>query len=295
MASRRNVLRTLATGLVLASAPTTAQRMEQLENWLQQGKNEGKIRHSVARWCFSDYKLEELCTAAKRIGIEAIDLLNVEELPKLQKHGLTCPMVAAIRGGYGITKGWNKPEHHEGLFKLYAELLIPKTAEAGMPNVICFSGNREGLSDEQGLQHCVEGLKKLLPIAEKYKVTLVMELLNSKVDHPDYMCDRSAWGIELCKRLDSEYFKLLYDIYHMQIMEGDIIRTIKEYHRYFAHYHTAGVPGRNEIDHTQELNYPAIMRAIVETGYKGFVAHEFLPKNPNKLLSLEQAVKICSV
>jgi hydroxypyruvate isomerase len=168
--------------------------------------------------------------------------------------------------------------------------------DAGFENVICFSGNREGMADEQGLENCAKGLKRLLATAEKYKVTLVMELLNSKVNHKDYMCDRTPWGVELCKRIGSERFKLLYDIYHMQIMEGDVIRTIKDNHAYIAHYHTAGNPGRNEFEpqDIQELNYPAIMQAIVETGYQGHVGQEFIPTR-DKVTSLAEAVRICDV
>lgn len=173
--------------------------------------------------------------------------------------------------------------------------MILKVAAAGYTNLICFSGNRRGMDDETGWQNCVDGLKQVLPLAEKHKVILVMELLNSKVDHKDYQCDKTAWGVELCKRLGSENFKLLYDIYHMQIDEGDVIRTIRDNHRYIAHYHTAGVPGRHEIDETQELQYPAIMKAILATGFKGFVAQEFIPLNKNKLASLEKAVRICDV
>ncbi|WP_448519128.1 hydroxypyruvate isomerase family protein [Rhodoflexus sp.] len=294
MTHRRNALKLMAAGAVALSTNALAKRMEQNEAALSK-RFSGQFRHSVSRWCYSDLTLDELCVAAKRFGIESVELLNVEELPLLRKYDLTCAMVSSIRDGYGITKGWNRTQNHEGLLKLYADLLIPETAKAGMTNLICFPGNREGMSDEQGLKNCAAGLKKLISLAEKYKVTLVMELLNSKVDHADYMCDRTAWGVELCKMVGSENFKLLYDIYHMQIMEGDIIRTIRDNHQYIAHYHTAGVPGRNEIDETQEINYPAVMRAIAETGYKGFIGQEFVPKNPDKLASLAQAIKICSV
>jgi hydroxypyruvate isomerase len=172
---------------------------------------------------------------------------------------------------------------------------IPKAAAMGIQNIICFSGNRAGMADEQGMENCAVGLRRLMAAAEKHKVTIVMELLNSKVNHADYMCDKSAWGIELCKKVGSERFKLLYDIYHMQIMEGDVIATIKKSHMYFAHYHTGGVPGRAEIDETQELNYPAILKAIVDTGFKGYVAQEFIPKRPDGLASLKQGVSICDV
>ncbi len=194
----------------------------------------------------------------------------------------------------GLTKGWNDPQFHPQLTKNYLEM-IPLVAKAGYRNLICFSGNRNGMDDETGLKNCVTGLQNILPLAEQMGVVICMELFNSKVDHKDYMCDKSAWGIELCKRLGSEHFKLLYDIYHMQINEGDVIRTIQDFHPYFAHYHTAGVPGRNEIDDTQELYYPAIMRAIVDTGFKGYVAQEFIPKNADHLASLQRGFEICDV
>ena len=173
--------------------------------------------------------------------------------------------------------------------------MIPLVAKAGYKNLICFSGNRRGKDDETGLKNCVEGLKQLMPLAEKHNVVLVMELLNSKINHKDYQCDHTAWGAELAKRLGSENFKLLYDIYHMQIDEGDVIRNIQTFHPYISHYHTAGVPGRAEIDDTQELFYPAIVKAILATGFKGYVAQEFIPKQQDKLQSLRNAIKICDV
>ena len=193
-----------------------------------------------------------------------------------------------------LVDGFNDKQFHDKLVRNYTEL-IPLVAKAGYTNLICFSGNKRGKDDETGLSNCVEGLKKILPLAEKHKVVLVMELLNSKVDHKDYQCDKTAWGVELCKRLGSPNFKLLYDIYHMQIDEGDVIRTIKANHQYIAHYHTGGVPGRNEIDTTQELYYPAIMDAILKTGFKGFVAQEFIPSWPDKIAALKKGVEICDV
>jgi hydroxypyruvate isomerase len=227
-------------------------------------------------------------------------LLQPADFPVLKQHGLVCAMVSnptAEAGGVkvgGIPKAWNRVEYHDALVAAY-EPQIKAASEAGFPNVICFSGNRDSMDEETGLKNCAAGLKRLMAFAEKHKVTLVMELLNSRVNHKDYMCDKSAWGVELCKRIGSERFKLLYDIYHMQIMEGDVINTIKRDHSYFAHYHTGGVPGRAEIDDTQELNYPAIMRAIMETGFKGFTAQEFIPKRPDALGSLRQGVRICDV
>jgi len=250
----------------------------------------GNIRHSVSRWCYGKLSLDDLCRAAKRIGIESIELLGADEWPVVRKHGLTCAM---CNGPDKIGYGFNRIEHHETLLKNFGEA-IPEIARNGFPNVICFSGNRRGLGDEQGIENCVAGLKRLMPIAEKHKVTVILELLNSKVNHADYQADHTAWGVEVCKRVGSERLKLLYDIYHMQIMEGDIIRTIQESHPYIGHYHTGGNPGRNEIDQTQEIYYPAVMRAIVATGYKGFVGQEFVPAR-DPLTSLEAAIRICDV
>nr|WP_305953155.1 TIM barrel protein [Emticicia oligotrophica] len=255
----------------------------------------GRINHSVCRWCYNTFELDALCKAAKNIGLQSVELLTVEEFATVKKYNLTCAMVSGIGKEWGITKGWNKKENHEGLEDWY-KYLIDETAKAGFKNLICFSGNRErNLDDEDGLKNCAKGLKKILHYAEKKKVTLVMELLNSRIDHPDYMCDHTDWGVELCKKIDSDNFKLLYDIYHMQIMEGDIIRRIRENYQYIAHYHTGGVPGRHEIDETQEIYYPAIMNAIVDTGFKGFVAQEFIPVRADKLASLKQGVSICDV
>lgn len=226
------------------------------------------------------------------MGITGIDLVGPKDWPVLKQHGLESTMCNGAE--ISLTEGWNDPKYHGTLIKNYSEM-IPLVAKAGYKNLICFSGNRKGMDDETGLQNAAEGLKKILPLAEKYKVVLVMELLNSKIDHKDYMCDRTAWGVELVKRLGSDNFRLLYDIYHMQIDEGDVIRTIRDNHQYIAHYHTAGVPGRNEIDETQELFYPAIMRAIRDTGFKGYVAQEFIPKGKDKLASLKQAIQICDV
>lgn len=255
-------------------------------------KLKGRINHSVCRWCYQDVPLEDLCKAAKDMGITSIELVGPEEWPVLQKYGLTSAMPWGA--GMGIEKGFNNPAYHDELVKSYEEM-IPKVAAAGYKQIICFSGNRNGLDDEKGIENCAAGLKRLMPLAEKHNVTMVMELLNSKVNHKDYQCDHTAWGVALADRIGSDKFKLLYDIYHMQIMEGDVIATIKKYHPYISHYHTGGVPGRNEIDDTQELYYPAIMKAILETGYKGYVAQEFIPAREDKLASLQQGVQICDV
>lgn len=254
----------------------------------------GKINHSACRWCYQSIPLDELCQRGKAIGLQALDLLTIDEVPTAQKYGLTCSMVHFDLKGYGIPKGFNRIENHKDLVAYYEDR-IPKAANLGLKNIICFSGNRAGLSDEQGLANCAIGLKQILKIAEKHKITVCMELLNSKVDHKDYQCDNSNWGTALVKSIGSENFKLLYDIYHMQIMEGDVIRTIKDNHMYFGHYHTGGVPGRNEIDDSQELYYPAIMKAIADTGFTGFTAQEFIPKNTDKLASLDKCVKICDI
>ena len=255
-------------------------------------KLKGRINHSVCKWCYNNIPLEEFCQSAKEIGLQSVELLEVKDFPTLKKYGLVCAMVSGVPGG--ITNGLNRTENHDKIAE-FMEQTVPIVAGHGFPNIICFSGNRNGLDDEQGLENCAIGLKRIAPVAEKHKVNICMELLNSKVNHKDYQCDYSKWGVELCKRVGSERFKLLYDIYHMQIMEGDICATIRANHQYFAHYHTGGVPGRNEIDETQELNYPRIMQAIVDSGFKGFVAQEFTPKRPDKIASLRQGVQICDV
>jgi hydroxypyruvate isomerase len=252
----------------------------------------GNINHSVCKWCFSQIPLEEFAPAVKLMGITGIDLIGPKEWPVLKKHNLVSSMCNGAE--ISLTEGWNDKQYHRILIDSYIKH-IDMVADAGYKNLICFSGNRRTIDDEAGMDNCVEGLKKILGHAEKRGVILQMELLNSKIDHDDYMCDNSAWGFELCRRLASTNFKLLYDIYHMQINEGDVIRTINEGHQYIGHYHTAGVPGRNEIDQTQELFYPAIMKSIVSTGFKGFVAQEFIPKNKEALQSLKKAIEICDV
>jgi hydroxypyruvate isomerase len=249
-----------------------------------------KIKQSVCRWCYGGVPLEKLAQEAKRIGYQSIELVTPAEFPKVKEAGLTCAMLS---GACTIPDCFNRIENHDALEKALREH-IEFAAANGLPNVICFSGNRRGMSDEEGLKNCAIGLKRLVGFAEEKKVTICMELLNSKVNHADYMCDRSPWGVELVKQVGSPRFKLLYDIYHMQIMEGDVIRTIQENKDAFGHYHTGGNPGRHEIDETQELYYPAIMKAILETGFDGYVAQEFVPAR-DPLASLEQGFKICDV
>lgn len=259
-----------------------------------------KIKHSGCLWCYEGFSIEQFCEQGKSVGLEAVDLLTPEEIKVAAEYGLACPMstfpVTKLDSGKVvgcIEAAFNRVEHHDALLPLYAQYLR-EVKEAGGENVICFSGNREGLSDRDGLHNCAKALTQLLPVLEELDMTLTMELLNSRVDHPDYMCDRTQWGVDLCDAIGSDRFKLLYDIYHMQIMEGDIIATIRSHHQYISHYHTGGCPGRNEIDHRQELYYPAIMDAILETGYQGYVAQEFIPTSADPIQSLAQAIKTCS-
>lgn len=290
--NRRTAIKKLAGTAALGFlAPSLSQRLEAAEASLADNLK-GNINHSVCRWCYNDVPLEDLCVAAKEIGLKSIELVGPNEWDILKKHGLDCAMPQGA--GMGIERGFNDTNNHDALVKSYEEV-IPKVAAAGFKQIICFSGNRREMDDEQGIENCVKGIKRLMPIAEKHNVIMCMELLNSKVNHKDYHADHTAWGAEVCKRVGSENIKLLYDIYHMQIMEGDVIATIKEFHPYISHYHTGGVPGRAEIDDTQELYYPAIMRAIIKTGYRGYVGQEFIPKRPDKLASLKQGVEICNV
>ena len=293
--SRRSAIRKIAGS---AAVVATAKLLPQAAGAEEAApvKLKGRINHSACRWCYGKIPLDDLCKAGKEMGLVGIDLLNPPEFETARKHGLVCSMVfnPVIDGLGGIGKAWNRVEHHDKLVQAY-EQRLKETADAGYERLICFSGNRDGLDDAKGLENCALGLKRILPLAEKLKVTLCMELLNSKRSHKDYQCDHTAWGVELVKRLSSERFKLLYDIFHMQIMDGDVCDTIKENHQYFDHYHTGGVPGRAEIDDSQELNYPRIMQAILDTGFKGYVAQEFVPKRSDAIASLKQGVQICDV
>ena len=289
--SRRSLIKNIAIGasaMFVAPAASMASCDQKMETKLK-----GNINHSVCRWTFNDLTLDELCKVVKQIGFSAIDLVKPNEWPILQQNGVYCSMCYTA-GDNNLTKGFNDPALHNKLIQEYLDV-IPLMAKAKYKNLICFTGNRNGMDDETGMKNCIEGLKKILPVAEQNGVTLLMELLNSKIDHKDYMCDRSAFGVELCKRINSPNFLLLYDIYHMQIDEGDIIRTIKDNYKYIGHYHTGGIPGRHEINDTQELFYPAVMRAIVSTGFKDYVAQEFMPTRKDKVASLREAVKICDV
>jgi hydroxypyruvate isomerase len=249
----------------------------------------GHIKQSVCRWCYKDVPLEKLCQEAKRIGYQSIELVSPDEFPTVKEAGLTCAMLS---GACHIPDCLNRTENHEKVLKALREH-IEFAAENNLPNVICFSGNRRGMSDDDGLENCAIGLKQVVGLAEEKNVTICMELLNSRVNHADYMCDRTPWGVALAKKVGSPRFKLLYDIYHMQIMEGDVIRTIRDNHEFIGHYHTGGNPGRNEIDETQELYYPAIVDAIIKTGYDGYLGQEYIPAR-DPLASLKQGFEICN-
>lgn len=285
---RRDALK----GSLAATAAFVVSGQINAANAMDEEKLNGKINHSACRWCYSKIPLEKMADQAKDLGLKGIDLLSPDEWDVVTKRGLH---VAISNGSsLGITKGFNDVQYHDQLTKDY-EKLIPMAAEKGIHQIICFSGNRGTISDKIGMEHAAKGLDKIVKLAQKYNITMVMELLNSKVDHKDYMCDNTKWGAGLVDKIGSPNFKLLYDIYHMQIMEGDVINSIKKYKDYISHYHTGGVPGRNEINESQELNYKAIMKAIAATGYKGFVAQEFIPTREKAMDSLKEAIKICDI
>jgi hydroxypyruvate isomerase len=255
----------------------------------------GRINQSVIHWCFNPMPVATLIAGAARLGLKSVEIIPPTDWPLLKKHGLIC----AISPSHGFVKGFaHKDEHAECIESLRKS--IDATSDAGFPSVITFSGMRRGISDDEGLANMVAGLKKIVGHAEQKKVTICLEMLNSRVNiemkgHPDYFCDKIEIAAEVCRRIGSPRMKILFDIYHVQIMEGDIIARIKQYHEFIGHYHTAGVPGRNELDDSQEINYPPIMRAILETGYQGYVGQEFIPKLPDPLASLAQAAKLCDV
>ena len=289
--SRRDILKSSAG---FAGLGMMGHRFEEADK--QAGLDlKGKVHHSACRWCYQDIPFEELVMNAKKIGLQSIELTGPDEWEILKKHDMTAAIGwGKYPDGMNIPNFFNRIKNHDALVGFYEDI-IPKAAKAGVKNIITFSGNRDGMSDEDGLINCKKGLQRIMKTAERYDVTISMELLNSKVNHKDYQADTTEWGAALCEMVGSDKFKLLYDIYHMQIMEGDVIATIKKYHQYISHYHTGGVPGRNEIDETQELNYAAIIRAIYDTGYKGFIGQEFIPARKDKMASLEQAVKICDI
>jgi len=282
--SRRSLLHTasiVAAGAVGGSAMAQAPGPE-----IKRVVKKGRINQSASRWCYGKLTLEKLCAAGAKIGLKGIDLLSPRAFPTLKKYGLICTMTS---GGSDLI---DKKKHQKAISGIRSS--IEANAEYGYPNVIALAGYGKGMSEDVGIANTVEALKSVASLAEKKKVNVCIEYLNSKVDHKGYMFDNMAWGVEVCKRVGSPNVKILYDIYHAQIMEGDIIRTIKTHAKFIGHYHTGGNPGRNEIDETQELYYPAIMRAIADSGFAGYVAHEFVPKR-DPVASLAQAVKICDV
>ena len=288
--SRRTLIRSsslIAAGTIAGTLARTGQAITADD--VERVVKNGRINQSVSKWCYGKFSLEEMCIIGKKMGLKAIDLLGPSDFPTLKKYGLVCSMINT----HNLTKGINRKENHaECLDKIHTA--IDAAAEYNYPNVITFPGNREGMPDDVGVENSVIAMKKIAGYAEQKGVTICLEYLNSKVNHKDYMFDNMAWGVDVCKKVGSEKVKILYDIYHAQIMEGDIIRTIRTFKDYIAHYHTGGNPDRAEIDETQELYYPAIMKAIVETGYKGYVAHEFVPKK-DPIESLAYAVRICDV
>ena len=251
----------------------------------------GRIHQSVCRWCYDKIPLDDLCAFAARIGLKGVDLLQPEEYAVPHRHGLICTMGYA--GGGTIPDALNRTENHAAIEAAFRKN-IPLAARAGVPNVITFSGTRRGMSDEEGARNTVAGLNRVKKIAEDNGVTICLELLNSKVNHPDYMADHTAWGVAVVREVDSPRVKLLYDIYHMQIMEGDLIATIRSNIAWIAHFHTGGVPGRHELDDTQEVQWDGVMRAIAATGFNGYVAHEFVPAR-DPFTSLRAAAKLCNV
>jgi hydroxypyruvate isomerase len=284
--SRRRLIQGSVAGTVLAYASQSA--FSQNDTPIQR---KGRIRQSVCRWCYEKTSLEDLCAYSAHIGLKAVDLLKPEEYEIPHRYGLVCSMGYA--GGGDIANGLNRVENHAAIETAFRQN-IPLAAKAGVPNVITFSGNRKGMSDEEGARNTVIGLNRLKKIAEDNNVTICVELLNSKVNHKDYMCDHTAWGANVMQQVNSTHVKLLYDAYHMQIMEGDLIRTIQENIQWIGHFHTGGVPGRHELDDTQEVQWDGLMRGILATGFNGYVAHEFQPAR-DPFTSLRQAVDLCDV
>jgi len=284
--TRRNVLKSVISGVAMTSLPSMS--------WSQEStpvKRKGNIRQSVSRWCYQKIPLDKLCAYAAEIGLKGMDLLGHDEWEIPGRYGLVCSMGYADGGT--IPKALNRVENHAAIEEAFRKY-IPMAAKLSVPNVITFSGNREGMSDEEGAKNTIIGLNRVKKIAEDNGVTICLELLNSKVDHKDYMCDHTAWGVQVVQAVNSPRVKLLYDIYHMQIMEGDLVRTIQKNIDYIAHFHTGGVPGRHELDGTQEVQWDGVMRGIAATNFRGYVAHEFVPAR-DPLTSLRQAADLCDV
>jgi hydroxypyruvate isomerase len=282
--TRRELLKSSAIGLAASQIPLeTAASSETARK--------GRIRQSVCQWCYREMTIDQLAQAAANMGLQAVDLLQPDDYEIPRRYGLLCSMGYA--GGGEITKALNRTENHAAIEQAFRSN-IPRAAKAGVPNVITFSGNRGGLSDEEGARNTIAGLNRLKKIGEDHGVTICLELLNSKRDHHDYMCDHTAWGVRVVQEVNSPNVKLLYDIYHMQIMEGDLIETIRQDIQWIAHFHTGGVPGRHELNETQEVQWNAVMRAIADSGFRGYVAHEFIPTG-DPLASLKSAADLCDV
>ena len=284
--SRRNIIKSAMAGAAMAAAPLSAQTPA------QPMARKGRIRQSVSRWCYAKTSIEDLCTFGVKIGLKGIDLLQPSEFEIPGRYGLVSSMGYADAGT--IKDGLNRLENHATI-EAGLRKNIAAAVKAGVPNLITFSGNAAGMSKDEGLKNCVIGLNRVKKIVEDHGIILNMELLNSKVNHKDYMCDSTPWGVKVMEEVNSPNIKLLYDIYHMQIMEGDLVHTIQTNIQWLGHFHTGGVPGRHELDNTQEVQWDGVMRGIAATPFKGFVAHEFVPAAPDPLLSLRQAVDLCDV
>lgn len=287
--NRRHFL-TAATG---ASAVSSISAAADGAGWYV--ANKGRIRQSVVHWCFNPMSVEELASAAAGMGLQSVELVSPEHWPVLKKHGLTC----AIAGSHGFAKGFAHVEEHEECIAALRKSIDACVAH-GVPSVITFSGFSRGIAHEDARKNMIDGLKKILPYAEEKRVTLCLEMLNSRVaenmkGHPDYWCDHIDYALDICRAISSERMKMLFDIYHVQIMDGDVIRRYQQCAELTGHIHTAGNPGRQELDDEQEIHYPGIMKAIAASGYKGFVGQEFIPKHDDKLASLNAAVKLCDV
>jgi hydroxypyruvate isomerase len=284
--TRRALLQSSIAGLAATQVPGVAASLSATSE-----VRKGRIRQSVSRWCYQKIPLDRLSEYASAIGLRGVDLLEPDEYEVPRRYGLICTM--AYAGGGEIKKALNRTENHAAIEQAF-RTNIPKAAAAQVPNVITFSGNRAGMADEEGARNTITGLNRVKKIAEDHGITICLELLNSKHDHPDYMCDHTAWGVRVTQEVNSPNVKLLYDIYHMQIMEGDLIDTIQKNIQWLGHFHTGGVPGRHELDGTQEVQWDGVMRAIANTGFKGYVAHEFVPTG-DPLESLRKAVDLCDV
>jgi hydroxypyruvate isomerase len=287
--NRRKALQSAALGLGAISMSRQLRATEAADRLFSPT---AQTNHSACYWCYNGIPLEAFCERSQDIGLKSVELTTVDQWPTLKKYGMTCAM--GTLKTFSIEDGWNDPKNHKALQENYQQA-IKDAANHGIPSLIVMSGNRRGMSDYDGMRNCAVGLRPIVKLAEEAGILIQMELLNSKVNHPDYMCDRTAWGVALAEMIGSPNFKLLYDIYHMQIMEGDVIATIRKYADYIGHYHTGGVPGRHEINDSQELNYPAIIRAIHETGFTGYVAQEFIPTYEDKIQALNEGLRICEV